>query len=49
MNYIVKDIQGRAEQPLDVVVMVLDQLSIYYCNETLKGLGNLGKYFFKAC
>ena len=44
LNYVFKDVQDHKELPLDCVVLSFLQLSIYYCNEIKKGLGNTGEF-----
>ena len=44
LNNLLKLICDRVELPLDVVVLSLNQLSIYYSNEIRYGFGNRGNY-----
>ena len=44
LNNLLKLICDRVELPLDVVILSLNQLSVYYCNEIKFGFGNRGNY-----
>ncbi|CAF0707354.1 unnamed protein product [Brachionus calyciflorus] len=44
LNNLLKLINERNETPLDVIVLSLHQLSIYYSNEVKYGFGNRGNY-----
>lgn len=48
LNNLFKYILERKTKPLDVVVLALYQLSIYYSNEIKLGFENIGEYKLKA-
>ncbi|RNA44067.1 hypothetical protein BpHYR1_014825 [Brachionus plicatilis] len=47
LNNLLKMINKRNEVPLDVIVLSVHQLSIYYSNEVKLGFGNRGNYGLK--
>ena len=44
LNNLLKILNERVELPLDVVILSIQQLSIYYSNEIKIGFGNRGNY-----